>query len=225
MSKIRAATTFSNAVALIALFVALGGSAYAAGGNPFVGASGSVQGCVRKGVLDVVKAGKPCSKHTTSLAFDEAGAQGIQGTQGPAGAAGATGASGERGLSGPGAIPIVGNESSGTASETIATIGPWTVSLACSSSSSPVTTLTITGPSAIYVTSGFTGSSTGTPTPFSSSLFVPYTSTVADGALTTESGGLTSVSIGGTPAYEITLEQYVWNISECSVTGDAIEVG
>jgi hypothetical protein len=89
---------FSDLIALLALFVALGGGAYAAVGNPFVGTGGKIQGCVTKGgVLDVAKVGTRCGNHTTGLAFN---AQGSRGAQGPAGAAGTPGRNGAAGATG-----------------------------------------------------------------------------------------------------------------------------
>jgi hypothetical protein len=84
--------TFGNVVALTALFVALGGGAYAAVGNPFVSTRGAIQGCVKHGALDVVKAGKRCPKGTTSLAFSRSGPQGKTGATGAPGAAGTSAA-------------------------------------------------------------------------------------------------------------------------------------
>jgi hypothetical protein len=92
MSRIRAHMTFGNVVALTALFVALGGGAYAAVGNPFVSARGTIQGCVKRGVLDLVKAGKHCPKGTSSLAFSRTGPQGKTGATGAQGAAGTSAA-------------------------------------------------------------------------------------------------------------------------------------
>lgn len=71
MSGIRTRLSFANVVAVIALFVALGGGAYAAVGGSFVGRTGFIQACVNKGVLDVVKAGKNCPDHTTPLPLSE----------------------------------------------------------------------------------------------------------------------------------------------------------
>ena len=54
----------------------------------FVGNGGSIQGCVKSGLLEVVKAGKRCPRHSTPLPFDRVGPrgrQGIQGVQGPQG--------------------------------------------------------------------------------------------------------------------------------------------
>jgi hypothetical protein len=101
MTWIRSRASFSNVVALVALFLAFSGGAYAAGGNPFVGSHGAIQGCVKKGVLDLVKSGRRCPKHTTSLAFSEAGAAGAQGLQGIQGTQGIQGAQGVQGPAGP----------------------------------------------------------------------------------------------------------------------------
>jgi hypothetical protein len=92
MSRLRPHMTFGNVVALTALFVALGGGAYAAVGNPFVSARGAIQGCVKRGALDVVKAGKRCPKGTTALAFSRTGPQGRTGATGAQGAAGTSAA-------------------------------------------------------------------------------------------------------------------------------------
>jgi hypothetical protein len=86
--------TFANVVAVIALFVALGGGAYAAAGNPFVGTGGTIQGCVRNGALDVVKAGNRCPKGTTALPFNQTAAPGTQATPGAGAAYFAYGANG-----------------------------------------------------------------------------------------------------------------------------------
>ena len=99
---------FSDVIALLALFIALGGGAYAAVGNPFIGSGGKIQGCVStSGGLSVVKAGRRCAKHTTALAFNQrgprgaAGPKGAAGSPGTAGTAGAAGHNGAVGATGP----------------------------------------------------------------------------------------------------------------------------
>jgi len=66
--------TYSNVIATAALFIALGGSAYALGPS-FVGAGGAIQGCVAKsgGVLKIVRSGKRCPKRARSLIFNAHG--------------------------------------------------------------------------------------------------------------------------------------------------------
>jgi hypothetical protein len=62
---------------------------------PFTGNGGSIRGCVMKhGVLEVVKAGERCPRHSTPLSFNQVGPQGrqgIQGAQGPQGVPGSPG--------------------------------------------------------------------------------------------------------------------------------------
>ena len=85
-----------NAVALVALFVALGGGAFAATGGGFLGRTGTVTGCVasKGGVLRVVKPGKRCPRHTVALRFNALGRPGAAGAPGKTGAAGSPGAPG-----------------------------------------------------------------------------------------------------------------------------------
>jgi hypothetical protein len=95
-----------NALALLALFVALGGTSYAAVGG-FVAKNGQLAGCVgASGVLKVLKPGRRCPKGQTAVAWNVAGRAG--GT-GAAGATGARGATGETGSAGPSGQSIVGS--------------------------------------------------------------------------------------------------------------------
>jgi hypothetical protein len=80
-----------NAVAFVALFVALAGGAYAAT-NALVGPSGVISGCVpaKGGKLIVVKVGHTCPRGTVSLRFNQQGKpgkSGARGRQGPPGSA------------------------------------------------------------------------------------------------------------------------------------------
>jgi hypothetical protein len=86
-----------HAVAFVALFVALGGGAYAASGGSFVGSDGVITGCVKKGggQLQVLKAGKPCPRGTTALRFNQQGQTGPIGQTGPPGQDGKTGPAGQ----------------------------------------------------------------------------------------------------------------------------------
>ena len=61
----------------------------------FVGNGGSIQGCVKNGLLEVVKAGKRCPRHSTPLPFNQVGPRGRQGIQG------VQGSQGVRGVPGP----------------------------------------------------------------------------------------------------------------------------
>jgi hypothetical protein len=99
---IRAHATYANVTATAALFIALGGGAYAATGNPFAGSGGQLHGCVPKhgGLLRIVKAGKHCPRGTVGLRLDQIGPTGASGPKGPQGSQGAQGAAGSRGATG-----------------------------------------------------------------------------------------------------------------------------
>jgi hypothetical protein len=100
-----------NAVALVALFVALGGGAYAAT-NGFVGPSGVISGCVpaKGGKLTVVKPGHACPRGTVSLKFNQQGKTGRRG------------AAGKQGL--PGSELVANVKSTAHASSTTVTTSP-----------------------------------------------------------------------------------------------------
>lgn len=86
-----------NAIALVALFVALGGGAIAAtGGGGFLSRTGTINGCVasKGGVLKVVKPGKRCPRHTVAVRFNAVGRPGAIGATGKTGATGSPGAPG-----------------------------------------------------------------------------------------------------------------------------------
>ena len=109
MSGIRSRLTYANVLSTLALFIALGGGAYAAAGGSFVGGDGTVRGCVTSGgTLKVVKQSKHCGRGTTALVLQSSGRTGASGAtglpgavgpQGPAGPAGAQGVTGPAGLS------------------------------------------------------------------------------------------------------------------------------
>jgi hypothetical protein len=96
-------------VALIALFVALGGVAVGAG-SPFGGTSSDkqIRGCVSKsGALTIPKGNRRCARGQTEITWNKRGPRGLQGEQGLKGDAGAPGTPGtpgtpgERGFAGP----------------------------------------------------------------------------------------------------------------------------
>jgi hypothetical protein len=93
--------TPGTVLAAVALFVALGGAAYAAGGNPFVGPGFVIHGCVGKGgAFKVVKPTKSCPRHSTALRISQIGLPGAAGKTGAAGRSGAAGAAGRNGAVG-----------------------------------------------------------------------------------------------------------------------------
>lgn len=109
--RFRAHATYANVASTVALFVALGGGAYAAVGNPFVGQRGTIHACVSKtgGVLRVVKAGKDCPRRTVSLAFNQTGQPGANGAPGGPGPVGGTGPSGVAGPMGATGVSGISN--------------------------------------------------------------------------------------------------------------------
>jgi hypothetical protein len=83
--------TYANVTATLALFVALGGGAYAAT-NVFVSRTGAVRFCVgRSGVASVVKVGHKCRRRQTTLILNQKGPPGAPGPAGPRGRTGASG--------------------------------------------------------------------------------------------------------------------------------------
>jgi hypothetical protein len=100
---------YANVVSSLALFVALGGGAFAATGG-FVGSNGAVRACVGgRGALTVVKVGRKCPRGTTSLTLSATGRPGGNGTNGSNGANGANGAQGAQGAAGPATGPAGGD--------------------------------------------------------------------------------------------------------------------
>jgi hypothetical protein len=99
--RMRSRLSFANVTSSIALFVALGGGAYAATGGSFVSSSGTIRGCIKHGgALIVVKAGRHCPRGTVSLPFAQRGPTGPSGARGATGKTGANGANGKNGANG-----------------------------------------------------------------------------------------------------------------------------
>ena len=98
MRKLGRSLSYANVMATIAVFLALGGGAFAAT-TGFTSKGGTIHGCVstRSHVLTVLKAGKRCGRGHVALAFN---AKGIPGARGPVGATGPTGPAGPAGPKG-----------------------------------------------------------------------------------------------------------------------------
>jgi hypothetical protein len=93
---IRPRLTYANVMSTLALFVALGGGAFAA--SKFVGRNGAVRLCVsRSGVPKVLKNGQRCGRGKTLVPVNQTGPQGSRGAQGPPGAQGPQGPAGGAG--------------------------------------------------------------------------------------------------------------------------------
>jgi hypothetical protein len=100
--------TYSNVLATVAMFAAMGGGAYAVSAIPTSG--GVAYGCSNKktGSLRVVKQGKRCKKRERAISWNVRGQTGPQGgkgdagSQGPSGNPGSAGTAGGVGATGPG---------------------------------------------------------------------------------------------------------------------------
>jgi hypothetical protein len=89
----------SNAIGVLALFIALGGVGYAATGGFTAG--GRLQACVNEeGGIKLLKAGKHCKRGQKTVAWNQTGPSGTNGASGASGAAGASGSNGANGTTG-----------------------------------------------------------------------------------------------------------------------------
>jgi hypothetical protein len=96
----------SNTIALLALFVALGGTSYAATGG--FTSNGTIKACVNaEGGLKLLKAGKHCKRGQKAVAWNQTGPSGAAGAKGTSGTPGAPGAVGTAGAAGPSGSPAV----------------------------------------------------------------------------------------------------------------------
>jgi hypothetical protein len=93
-------------MATVAVFLALGGGAFAAT-TGLTSKDGTIHGCVstRTHVLTVLKPGKRCGRGYVALTFSAKGARGATGPAGPTGQTGAVGAPGPKGDTGTAGKP------------------------------------------------------------------------------------------------------------------------
>lgn len=99
--SLRRHLTFANVAAATALFIALGGVAFAASSS-LIGSNGEIKACANKqtGELRAIKSGAKCSKKETTLSWSQKGPKGDTGAAGSVGASGAPGAQGQQGIQG-----------------------------------------------------------------------------------------------------------------------------
>lgn len=154
-------------LAALALFVALGGTGYAtsrlvAKSSPAPHATAALsKSQINKLIASYVGKHKGQLRGARGLQGPQ-GQQGPQGVQGLKGADGAAGTNGKDGAPGPGAIRINSTIISNTSNQPAGTVGPWTITLSCSSSA-PNASMKITGPGNLSTTSWIaSGSSAGT---------------------------------------------------------------
>jgi hypothetical protein len=92
-SLIRPRLTYANVISTLALFVALGGGAFAA--TKFVGPGSVVRLCVSPGgAVRVLKVGEKCGRGKTEVPVDQTGPQGVPGPRGQTGSQGPPGPQG-----------------------------------------------------------------------------------------------------------------------------------
>ncbi len=134
----------------IAVFLALGGGAWAASSG-LVGPSGALRACVdRGGSLKVVRSGAKCHRGATTISLGGRGATGAQGPAGPAGTAGATGPQGAAGTPGtPGTDATASVTMSARASFNIGENGYFAASGLSAPSATETSAVSLTGSQAI----------------------------------------------------------------------------
>jgi hypothetical protein len=164
MRRFRPRLTYANAMSTIAVFVALGGGAYAAV-STIPASDGIIHGCYKKhrGSLRLVPRGRRCARSENAIAFRETGRPGLRGSAGrrgvkgltgaagPAGAAAAPGARGEQGPAGPGASSFATSIHENAETPPLATLANGiTVTASCSGSAVSVS-ISASGPARLQV--------------------------------------------------------------------------
>jgi len=139
----RGRPTPSLVISLLALFISLGGTGYAAS-RLDLGASAA--GSHKASPLTAKQVNKLIASYVAAHHIGAKGPEGKQGAPGPPGAPGAPGVPGLKGASGPGAKRIALDLSSATAAEKVA-IGPWTLLATCAPTQ---TTISVEGPEYKY---------------------------------------------------------------------------
>ena len=106
MRKLGRSLSYANVMATVAVFLALGGGAFAAS-TGLTTKGGTIHGCVsaRTHVLTVLKLGRRCGRGRVALTFNAKGARGATGPAGPTGQTGAAGAPGPKGDTGTTGAP------------------------------------------------------------------------------------------------------------------------
>lgn len=220
-------------IAVLALFVSLGGTGYAAkqitaGGSKKKPAAGAVtKAQVNKLIAAYftahrteLKGGQgPAGAAGKNGEAGAKGAQGDKGDQGVKGDAGVRGEKGETGPQGPGAINL-STDLTEIGTHPLATVGPWSVTLTCLASPSTNSTLTIKGPGELVQSSVLSGTS-----PVLSNV-----STVSGAEIkltnTQQHRAVTGFLTTGTTTYQLNIQMSAEEpgIQSCPVVGDAILV-
>jgi Collagen triple helix repeat (20 copies) len=221
-------------IALIALFVSLGGTGYAAsqvtaGGSKAKPAAKPVtKAQVNKLIAGYFTAHRAelegakgpagaAGKNGDAGAKGDKGEKGEKGERGEKGDTGDKGERGEVGPQGPGAISLVAS-AIGNETATVGTVGPWSITVTCNPSA-PNSTVTIKGPGELSQSVTKNASTTATRVAIGSG----QTLQVNNGEHLAESGFLTS----GSTTYQLNLQMTTENpglFQSCPVVGDAIPV-
>ncbi|HEY4277093.1 MAG TPA: hypothetical protein VGM91_02675 [Conexibacter sp.] len=231
------------AIAGIALFASLGGTGYAATTlkRPVRHPAAKATPLTRRQVNALIASYVRGHRAELQGPAGEAGGTGPQGgagaigATGPAGTAGPTGQPGQtgpaghdgaQGPQGPGAIPIaVAGSSASPPNSPLATVGPWTLTITCSTSASNNSSVRITGPGTLAQSTAIGAPGSSAVTTLSDiSISSGVAIGVPDGRQLSESGFLQS----GPTIYELKLQlaapSYGGLFESCPVVGDAIPV-
>jgi Collagen triple helix repeat (20 copies) len=216
-------------IAVVALFVSLGGTGYAAkqitAGGSKKKAATVTKAQVNKMIATYFAAHRAELKGEAGPAGaagknGAAGDKGSQGDKGEKGDQGIRGEKGETGPQGPGAISLVyAGSSAEPANQPVATVGPWAVTLTCNVNTS-TSTLTIKGPGELTQSSVLSG---GSPVlsnvSTTSGAKIEVTNAQQRRAVT---GFLTS----GSTTYQLNIQMSAESslFETCPVVGDAILV-
>ena len=139
MTHLRQRLTYANVASTLALFLALGGGAYAATTIP--GRDGVIHACYKQasGGTRIVAAGKKCRKGERAVRWNQ---QGPRGLAGAAGTPGANGASGPQGPAGPTASSFLSSNfiATGGLGTSLQSLGDLTTTDANTTSGGTITT-------------------------------------------------------------------------------------
>jgi hypothetical protein len=216
------------AVSAVALFAALGGSAFGASHShaathAHAASRALTPARVRKLIAAYIHAHPRPGPPGPQGPAGAAGATGPAGATGAAGVAGGPGGPGQTGPQGPGAKQIVSSVVGPRTPFPIATVGPWTVLMSCTFGVS----VNILGPGNYYDTTveGAPGTSTSTTTHINNGAMGEAGFTANTGANMQLSADVQLIS--GATMYELRLQMTETSSginTPCTVTGSAIPV-
>jgi hypothetical protein len=201
------------ALAAIALFVALGGTGYAA-----TQGSGRLAGTAKS------KTSKPLTKGRVDQLIKQYVNSHLSSLIGPAGATGPAGTPGTPGTAGPAPIAVVGTGVSTTATpQTIATVGPWSVMLTCTGGGSPGASIAAVGPGEELVTTTIANTNGAAGSSYQSAGPPGGAAAVTPGSQISQVAFLSS----GSTVYELKDNVRATTSgpdTDCTVLGDAIKI-